>query len=313
MNHPAHASGSDVLMTQRLILRRWEQADAEDLYRYASDADVGPIAGWPPHKSIDESRAVIRDVLNGREAYAICLKEDGRAIGAIELKLNGHTDLTDRDDECEMGYWLGKPFWGRGIVPEAVTEMLRRAFEDIGMQKVWVGYYEGNSKSKRVQEKCRFRFQRKSEGVDVPLMQEKRTGYVSSLTKDQWQWDRLYAAAAAVRKERRISDYVTCGEVSAAILSASGRIYTGVCIDTCSTLGICAERNAIFNMITNGEQVIEKVIAILPDGSSGAPCGACRELMVQLMPEKYKGVQIMMDYEAESVVTLGELTPAWWI
>ena len=313
MNHPAHASGSDVLMTQRLILRRWEQADAEDLYRYASDADVGPIAGWPPHKNIDESRAVIRDVLNGREAYAICLKEDGRAIGAIELKLNGHTDLTDRDDECEMGYWLGKPFWGRGIVPEAVTEMLRRAFEDIGMQKVWVGYYEGNSKSKRVQEKCRFRFQRKSEGVDVPLMQEKRTGYVSSLTKDQWQWDRLYAAAAAVRKERRISDYVTCGEVSAAILSGSGRIYTGVCIDTCSTLGICAERNAIFNMITNGEQVIEKVIAILPDGSSGAPCGACRELMVQLMPEKYKDVQIMMDYEAENVVTLGELTPAWWI
>ena len=313
MNHPAHASGSDVLMTQRLILRRWNQKDAEDLYRYACDPDVGPIAGWPPHKNPDESRAVIRDVLNGREAYAICLKEDRKAIGAIELKLNGHTDLTDRDDECEMGYWLGKPFWGRGIVPEAVTEMLRRAFEDIGMQKVWVGYYEGNSKSKRVQEKCRFRFQRKSEGVDVPLMQEKRTGYVSSLTRDQWQWDRLYAAAAAVRKERRISDYVTCGEVSAAILSGSGRIYTGVCIDTCSTLGICAERNAIFNMITNGEQVIEKVIAILPDGSSGAPCGACRELMVQLMPEKYKGVQIMMDYEAENVVTLGELTPAWWI
>ena len=313
MNRPAHASGSDVLMTQRLILRRWNQKDAEDLYRYACDPDVGPIAGWPPHKNPDESRAVIRDVLNGREAYAICLKEDGRAIGAIELKLNGHTDLTDRDDECEMGYWLGKPFWGRGIVPEAVTEMLRRAFEDIGMQKVWVGYYEGNSKSKRVQEKCRFRFQRKSEGVDVPLMQEKRTGYVSSLTKDQWQWDRLYAAAAAVRKERRISDYVTCGEVSAAILSASGRIYTGVCIDTCSTLGICAERNAIFHMITNGEAEIQKVIAILPDGSSGAPCGACRELMVQLMPENYKGVQIMMDYEAESVVTLGELTPAWWI
>ena len=313
MNRPAQLPGSDVLMTQRLILRRWEQADAEDLYRYACDPDVGPIAGWPPHKNPDESRAVIRDVLNGREAYAICLKEDGRAIGAIELKLNGHTDLTDRDDECEMGYWLGKPFWGRGIVPEAVTEMLRRAFEDIGMQKVWVGYYEGNSKSKRVQEKCRFRFQRKSEGVDVPLMQEKRTGYVSSLTRDQWQWDRLYAAAAAVRKERRISDYVTCGEVSAAILSASGRIYTGVCIDTCSTLGICAERNAIFHMITNGEAEIQKVIAILPDGSSGAPCGACRELMVQLMPEKYKGVQIMMDYEAESVVTLGELTPAWWI
>ena len=144
-------------------------------------------------------------------------------------------------------------------------------------------------------------------------MHEKRTGYVRSVTKDQWQWDRLYAAAEAVRKERRLSEYVTCGEVSAAILSKTGRIYTGVCIDTCSTLGICAERNAIFNMITNGEQEIEKVIAILPDGSSGAPCGACRELMVQLMPDTYKNIEIMMDYREEKTMALGELTPAWWI
>ena len=263
-----------MLETERLILRRWEDSDAEDLYRYASDPDVGPIAGWPPHQSIDESRDVIKNVLNGKEAYAICLKEDGKAIGAIELKLNGHTDMTDRDDECEMGYWIGKPFWGQGIMPEAVKEMLRHAFEDMGMQKVWIGYYEGNNKSKRVQEKCGFKYQWRSENVDVPLMHEKRTGYVSALTKDQWQWDRMYEAAAAVRNERKISDYVTCGEVSAAILSGSGKIYTGVCIDTCSTLGICAERNAIFNMITNGEQEIKKVVAILPDGSSGAPCGA---------------------------------------
>ena len=299
--------------TERLILRRWEDSDAENLFEYAKDPDVGPIAGWPAHQSIEESRDVIQNVLNGKEAYAICLKADGKAIGTIELKLNGYTDMTERDDECELGYWLGKPFWGRGIMPEAVQEMLRHAFEDIGMTKVWVGYYEGNSKSKRVQEKCGFRYQWKSEGIDVPLMHEKRTGHVSCITKDQWQWDRLYAAATAVRNERRISEYVTCGEVSAAILSSTGKIYTGVCIDTCSTLGICAERNAIFSMITNGEQEIDKVIAILPDGSSGAPCGACRELMVQLMPEKYKGIQIMMDYRQERIMTLGELTPEWWI
>ena len=212
-----------------------------------------------------------------------------------------------------MGYWLGKPFWGQGIMTEAVKEMLRHAFEDISMSKVRCGYYEGNNKSKRVQEKCGFRYQRKSEGVDVPLMHEKRTGYMSSMTKDQWQWDRLYEAATEVRHERRISEYVTCGEVSAAILSKSGRIYTGVCIDTCSTLGICAERNAIFNMITNGEQEIRKVLAILPDGSSCAPCGACRELMVQLMPEKYKSIEIMMDYNQERIMILGELTSEWWI
>ena len=124
------------------------------MYYNTRDPDVGPIAGWPPHQSVDESRDVIKNVLSGKEAYAICLKEDGKAIGAIELKLNGHTDMTDRDDECEMGYWLGKPFWGQGIMPEAVKEMLRHAFEDCNMQKVWIGYYEGNNKSKRVQEKC---------------------------------------------------------------------------------------------------------------------------------------------------------------
>ena len=126
-------------------------------------------------------------------------------------------------------------------------------------------------------------------------------------------WTELYDAAKAVLRERRISDYVTCGEVSAAILSKSGKIYTGVCVDTCCTLGICAERNAIFNMITNGESEIEKVLAILPDGSNGAPCGACRELMVQLMPNTYKDVEILMDYRTGRVMTLGELTPEWWI
>ena len=131
-------------------------------------------------------------------------------------------------------------------------------------------------------------------------------------------WKELYEAAKAVQHERRISEYVTGGEVAAAILSRSGRIYTGVCIDTCSTLGICAERNAIFNMITNGEQDIDKVLAILPDGSTGAPCGACRELMVQLMPEcykdkGYKDIEIMLDYASGRTVKLGEITPAWWI
>ncbi len=126
-------------------------------------------------------------------------------------------------------------------------------------------------------------------------------------------WNEMYEAARAVFNERRISDYVTCGEVAATVLSRSGKIYTGVCIDTCSTLGICAERNAIFNMITNGESDIDKVLCILPDGTSGAPCGACRELMVQLMPGRYYGIEIMMDLDSGRTVTLGELTPEWWI
>ena len=106
------------LKTERLILRPWKESDAQSLYEYAKDPDVGPIAGWPPHKSVEESLNVIRDVFNGAECYAICEKENNTAIGAIELKLNGQTDMTDKEDECELGYWLGKPFWGRGFLSD---------------------------------------------------------------------------------------------------------------------------------------------------------------------------------------------------
>ena len=126
-------------------------------------------------------------------------------------------------------------------------------------------------------------------------------------------WSEMYEAAKSVQNPRKVSDYVECGGVSAAILSSSGKIYTGVCVDTCSTLGVCAERNAIFNMLTNGENEIDKVLCIMTDGSCGAPCGACRELMVQLMAGKYYDVEIMLDYDSGRVVKLGELTPEWWI
>ena len=127
-------------------------------------------------------------------------------------------------------------------------------------------------------------------------------------------WSRLYDAARAALNPRKISEWMEAGGVAAAVEAESGRIYTGVCVDSACTLGVCAERNAIFNMITNGEQEIDKVLCILPDGSGGAPCGACRELMVQLMPNgKYKDIEIMLDYAAGRTVKLGDITPEWWI
>ena len=126
-------------------------------------------------------------------------------------------------------------------------------------------------------------------------------------------WKKLYDAAKAVQNQRKVSDYVEAGGVAAAIQSESGRIYTGVCVDTASTLGICAERNAIFQMLTAGEHRISRVLALMPSGKTGAPCGACRELMVQLDPQRYRDIQIMLDYEREKIITLGELTPEWWI
>lgn len=126
-------------------------------------------------------------------------------------------------------------------------------------------------------------------------------------------WDELYSRAKKVQNERKISNYVEAGAVAAAIESDKGNIYVGVCIDTACTLGICAERNAIFNMITNGENKIKRVLAIMPDGTCGAPCGACRELMVQLMEDTYKDVEIMQNYETKEIVKLGDITPKWWI
>lgn len=126
-------------------------------------------------------------------------------------------------------------------------------------------------------------------------------------------WDEMYKAALKVQNDRKISKYIDAGGVAAAVLSGSGKIYTGVCVDSCCTLGICAERNAIFNMITNGEHEIKKVIAVMGSGRTGAPCGACRELMAQLMPDSYKKIEIMLDLNKKTIVTLGELTPMWWI
>lgn len=173
--------------TERLTFRRWEDSDAPDLYRYAKDPDVGPIAGWPAHKSVDESREIIHGALGKPFTYALCLKETGRPIGSIGLHLAADTDMTDADDECELGYWLGKPYWGRGIMPEAVREMLRFAFEDLHMKTVWVGYYDGNDRSKRVQQKCGFRYQWTTQEVDVPLLHETRVGHLSRMTQDEWR------------------------------------------------------------------------------------------------------------------------------
>lgn len=176
-----------ILETERLILRPWQDEDAVDLYKYASDPGVGPIAGWPVHTSVENSLKIIRDVLGVDETYAVVLKEEKKAIGSISFKMGDATDMTDRDDECELGYWIGKPYWGKGLIPEAARELLRHGFEDLGMKKIWCGYYDGNEKSKRVQEKLGFLYHHTTEGIEVTLVNDVRTGHVSCLTREEWE------------------------------------------------------------------------------------------------------------------------------
>ncbi len=170
--------------TPRLLLRPWEDRDAGQLYSLARDPRVGPVAGWPPHKDIADSRRILRDILQTEESYAVVLKETGAVIGSIGLRRD--SDLASGDAEREFGYWLGVPFWGKGYMPEAAKAVLRHAFEDLGLETVWCGYYEGNAQSKRVQEKLGFTFQWKTQRLFVAQMDEYRTGYVNRMTRDEW-------------------------------------------------------------------------------------------------------------------------------
>lgn len=175
-----------VLETQRLILRPWRESDAEELYRYAKDPAVGPIAGWPVHTGVENSREIIRGVLSQPETYAVVLKEAGLPVGSVGIMRAGHGSAPIGETEAEIGYWIGVPYWGKGLIPEAVRELLRRCFEDLNCTGVWCGYYDGNEKSKRVQEKCGFVYHHTRDDVPCRQMNDVRTEHFTYLTKTDW-------------------------------------------------------------------------------------------------------------------------------
>ena len=124
-------------------------------------------------------------------------------------------------------------------------------------------------------------------------------------------WDRLVAEAKKVQNDRTISPFIEAGGVAAALITDTGNVYVGVCIDTASSLGMCAERNAMASMITHGEHQIEKMVAIMPDGRAGPPCGACREFMMQL-GRNSGAIEILLDCDTKRTIKLIELMPDWW-
>lgn len=178
---------SDHLKTERLILRPWTEADAENLYEYAKNPEVGPVAGWPVHTSVENSREIIRTVFAAPETYAVCLREDNKAIGCAAVTIGAESNLNLPETEGEIGYWIGVPFWGQGLIPEAVRELIRRGFEDLGLEKLWCGYFEGNTKSKRVQEKCGFLYHHTNRDMHWKLMDDIRTEHVTCLTRSEWE------------------------------------------------------------------------------------------------------------------------------
>jgi len=180
------------LQTKRLILRGWQENDAASLYKYAQNPNIGLIAGWLPHTSIEESREIIKTVLSADETYAVVLKQTCEAIGSIGL-MTSKSEINSaemKEGECEIGFWIGEPFWGQGLIPEAVNELLRHAFEDLNFTAVWSGYYDGNEKSKRVQVKCGFIYHHTEYNKPVPLLNDFRTEHFTKILYENWKQNR---------------------------------------------------------------------------------------------------------------------------
>ena len=176
-----------MMETERLILRAWKETDAESLYKYAKDSLVGPIAGWHPHTSVENSNEIIRDILSAPETYAVVLKETNEPIGSVGIMFTDGVHSADiQEGDAEIGYWIGVPYWGKGLIPEAVKLLLKRCFEELNIKRVWAGHYDGNTKSRRVMEKCGFKYHH-SEKNKVSPLGDIRTEHFTLITKEEWK------------------------------------------------------------------------------------------------------------------------------
>ena len=157
MNSPIDISRV-LLKTERLKLRPWRETDLEDFFAYASVDGVGQMAGWLPHKNIDESAEILKMFIAGKRTFAI--EKDGRVIGSAGIEEYDEENYPELDalKGREIGYVLSKAYWGQGLMPEAVRAVIRWLFDEIGLDFVTVGHFDWNSQSARVIEKCGFRY-----------------------------------------------------------------------------------------------------------------------------------------------------------
>ena len=159
MNYEIDLTGV-VLKTERLILRPWREEDLEDFFEYASVDGVGQMAGWSPHKNKEESAQILNMFIEGKKTFA--LEYSGKVIGSLGIEEYNEGKFPEfADKKCrEIGFVLSKDFWGRGLMPEAVREVVKYLFETVGLDTILCGHFAWNRQSARVQEKCGFRFYR---------------------------------------------------------------------------------------------------------------------------------------------------------
>ena len=169
--------------TGRLLLRPWKSDDAEECFKYASDPEIGPNAGWKAHTSIEDSMHIIDTVLSAPETYAVVLKETGLPIGSVGIKRGKDSAAVTNSKEAEVGCWIGRPYWNNGYATEAVMALIGRCFNNLRCSGIWYCYFAGNEQSKRVAEKTGFKYHHTIENMEVPLTGEKKTTYFMFLPK----------------------------------------------------------------------------------------------------------------------------------
>ena len=159
MNKPIDISNV-VLKTDRLTLRPFRESDLSDFFEYAKVDGVGQMAGWLPHKNLDESRAILDMFI--REKKTLALKHQGKVIGSLGIDLYNEQDYPEFAalQGREIGYVLSKDYWGQGLMPEAVTAVIQYLFDVENLDFLICGHFERNARSRRVIEKCGFRYSR---------------------------------------------------------------------------------------------------------------------------------------------------------
>lgn len=173
-----------ILRTPRLLLRPFRQADLEDFYEYARVDGVGQLAGWSPHKNIEESQEILDLFIRGKNILA--LDYQGKVIGSIGIEKYKESYLTDfKDKRCrELGCALSKKYWGQGLMPEALNYLIDHLFEEVGLDYIFAGYFSFNTQSKRLQEKCGFLPYRKT--TLTTRSGEKHKGVINILPRGEW-------------------------------------------------------------------------------------------------------------------------------
>ena len=172
-----------LIETSRLILRPWLASDAESLFSLASDSEIGPAAGWLPHESVEESAKIIETVFAAPETYAVVLKEGGALVGCVGFNAGDAASMSLSDGELELGYWIGRPYWGRGYAVEAARALVERGFVELGLHGIHAAYFDGNERSRRVLDRLGFFFMRTEKDVECVLLGEKRTEHFMCLSR----------------------------------------------------------------------------------------------------------------------------------